>query len=52
MFVIPVKGRTVPDPLRGDILPAEGRNVPLSSYWLRRQKAGDVKVKPAKKALK
>ncbi|EIX4153892.1 DUF2635 domain-containing protein, partial [Salmonella enterica subsp. enterica serovar Derby] len=27
MFVKPVKGRSVPDPARGDLLPAEGRNV-------------------------
>ncbi|EEE6550071.1 DUF2635 domain-containing protein, partial [Enterococcus faecalis] len=25
MFVKPVKGRSVPDPARGDLLPAEGR---------------------------
>ncbi|EKP2071385.1 DUF2635 domain-containing protein, partial [Salmonella enterica] len=24
MFVKPVKGRSVPDPARGDLLPAEG----------------------------
>ncbi|EIA1542774.1 DUF2635 domain-containing protein, partial [Escherichia coli] len=28
MFVKPVKGRSVPDPARGDLLPAEGRNPP------------------------
>ncbi|EIX4153900.1 TPA: DUF2635 domain-containing protein, partial [Escherichia coli] len=27
MFVKPVKGRSVPDPARGDLLPTEGRNV-------------------------
>ncbi|EEU9328743.1 DUF2635 domain-containing protein, partial [Escherichia coli] len=27
MFVKPVKGRSVPDPARSDLLPAEGRNV-------------------------
>ncbi|MDX8956921.1 DUF2635 domain-containing protein, partial [Salmonella enterica] len=27
MFVKPVKGRSVPDPARGDLLPVEGRNV-------------------------
>ncbi|MXE66264.1 DUF2635 domain-containing protein, partial [Escherichia coli] len=25
MFVKPVKGRSVPDPARGDLLPVEGR---------------------------
>lgn len=52
MFVIPKKGRSVPDPLRGDLLPERGRNVAPSSYWLRRLAAGDVKVKPAKKGSK
>ncbi|EJO9958049.1 DUF2635 domain-containing protein, partial [Salmonella enterica] len=27
MFVKPVKGRSVPDPAHGDLLPEEGRNV-------------------------
>lgn len=27
MFVIPQKGRSVPDPVRGDLLPEKGRNV-------------------------
>ncbi|WP_085017378.1 DUF2635 domain-containing protein [Cronobacter sakazakii] len=31
MFVIPVKGRKVPDPLRGDVLPEKGRNVEKNS---------------------
>ncbi|EEK3362579.1 DUF2635 domain-containing protein, partial [Salmonella enterica] len=26
MFVKPVKGRSVPDPAHGDLLPEEGRN--------------------------
>ena len=52
MFVIPVKGREVPDPLRGDLLPETGRNVPASSYWLRRIEDGDVEVKPAVKEAK
>ncbi|WP_094105014.1 DUF2635 domain-containing protein [Shigella flexneri] len=36
MFVKPLKGRSVPDPARGDLLPSEGRNVEESSYWFRR----------------
>ncbi len=32
MFVKPVKGRSVPDPARGDLLPAEGRNVDENNY--------------------
>lgn len=43
MFVKPVKGRSVPDPARGDLLPAEGRNVDENNYWLRREVAGDIR---------
>ena len=42
MFVKPCEGRTVPDPDRGDILPADGREVAPSQYWQRRVKDGDV----------
>ncbi|MGV4177272.1 DUF2635 domain-containing protein, partial [Citrobacter europaeus] len=42
MFVKPQKGRSVHDPARGDLLPVEGRNVEESSYWLRREAAGDI----------
>lgn len=42
MFVKPLKGRSVPDPARGDLLPSGGRNVEENSYWLRRIAAGDV----------
>lgn len=42
MFVKPMKGRSVPDPARGDLLPSDGRNVEENSYWLRRIAAGDV----------
>ncbi len=51
MYLIPNKGRTVPDPARGDFLPAEGRNVEPSTYWTRRLAANDVRKKensPAK----
>ncbi len=43
MFVKPVKGRSVPDPARGDLLPAEGRKVDENNYWLRREAAGDIR---------
>lgn len=43
MFVKPVKGRSVPDPARGDLLPTEGRNVDENNYWLRREAAGDIR---------
>lgn len=42
MFVKPINGRSVPDPERGGLLPAEGRNVEPSSYWLRRLEDGDI----------
>lgn len=42
MFVIPKDGRSVPDPARGDLLPASGRNVDDSNYWYRRVTDGDV----------
>lgn len=51
MKLKPVGGRSVPDPARGDLLPKEGRNVEMSTYWLRRIKAGDVtEVKAETKA--
>ncbi|HGY9136033.1 TPA: DUF2635 domain-containing protein [Escherichia coli] len=42
MFVKPLKGRSVPAPARGDLLPSDGRNVEENSYWFRRIAAGDV----------
>ena len=44
MQIKPKRGRSVPDPVRGDLLPSEGRNVEESSYWLRRLAAGDVET--------
>lgn len=44
VYVVPVAGRIVPDPARdGTDLPANGRAVPRSPYWLRALAAGDVK---------
>lgn len=49
MFVKPINGRSVPDPARGDLLPAEGRNVEENQYWYRREIDGDIEiVQPAK----
>ncbi len=43
MFVKPNPGRCVPDPERGGLLAAEGREVdPTSTYWARRVDDGDV----------
>lgn len=51
MKLKPLAGRSIPDPARGDLLPKEGRNVEMSTYWLRRIKAGDVtEVKAETKA--
>lgn len=44
MFVKPAPGRTVPDPDRGGLLPDDGRDVPESTYWLRRVSDNDVIV--------
>ena len=44
MFVKPINGRSVHDPARGDLLPAEGRNVDESQYWYRREIDGDIKI--------
>lgn len=42
MFVKPTEGRAVADPVRGDALPPEGREVEPTQYWQRRVNDGDV----------
>ena len=42
MYVVPKSGLNIPDPDMGDFLPAEGRNVPETAYWLRRIKEKSV----------
>ncbi|VWD62791.1 DUF2635 domain-containing protein [Burkholderia contaminans] len=42
MRVKPADGRIVRDPLRGDDLPADGREVPRNVYWRRCVLAADV----------
>jgi hypothetical protein len=42
MYIQPILGRNVPDPVRGDLLPPEGRDVEPTQYWQRRLKDGDV----------
>jgi len=51
MYVVPAKGRVVPDPERGNDLPEKGREVPRNAYWLRALTAGDVEIakKPSTK---
>ncbi|MBK5145993.1 DUF2635 domain-containing protein [Budviciaceae bacterium BWR-B9] len=46
MFVKPVSGRVVRDPVKGTFLPESGEEVPENTFWRRRLKDGDVqKVK-------
>ncbi|KFK95022.1 MULTISPECIES: DUF2635 domain-containing protein [unclassified Serratia (in: enterobacteria)] len=47
MYVIPSNGRSVPDPVKGDFLPKEGRNVADTNYWHRRLASGEVVLKDA-----
>lgn len=42
MYVIPAKGRQVPDPFMGGNLPPEGREVEANQYWHRRVNDEDV----------
>jgi hypothetical protein len=42
MFVKPAEGLVIPDPDRHDMLPADGREVPASDFWMRRLRDGDV----------
>lgn len=44
MFIVPAEGLSIPDPDRGDRLPAEGRDVPVTDYWNRRLRDGDVRI--------
>jgi hypothetical protein len=53
MFVKPAPGLKVRDEISRLHLPAEGREVPESSYWLRRLASGDViKVEPQAPKIK
>lgn len=42
MFIKPAEGMVIPDPDRHDNLPAAGRDVPASDFWMRRLRDGDV----------
>lgn len=50
MFIIPIDGKQIPDPVRGGFLPQEGGEVDTNDiYWQRRITDGDVKeAKPPK----
>lgn len=47
MFVKPKSGYKILDPIVGDRLPDEGREVPDDPYWQRRIHDGDVEVSKA-----
>ena len=42
MRIKPADGRNVRDPITKQHIPAEGAEVPPSTYWLRRIRSGDV----------
>lgn len=44
MFVKPAAGLSVPDPERGGLLAAEGREVEPTTYWHKRVQDQDVDV--------
>lgn len=46
MFVKPAPGLRIRGPNR-QLLPAEGAEVPESSFWMRRLRSGDVALAPA-----
>jgi len=56
MYIYPKPGLTIIDPVRGDVLPPEGREVDADDiYWVRRLRDGDVidtDPAPAKPAAK
>lgn len=45
--LVPKPGLLVRDPLTMEPLPAGGAPKPLTTYWLRRLKDGDVSLAPA-----
>ncbi|WP_447877519.1 DUF2635 domain-containing protein [Serratia fonticola] len=44
MFVKPVPGRAVRDPVKGTFLPESGEPVPDNIFWNRRLKDGDIEL--------
>lgn len=44
MFVKPVPGRVVRDPVKGTFLPESGELVPNNIFWSRRLQDGDVEI--------
>ncbi|CNH94712.1 DUF2635 domain-containing protein [Yersinia pekkanenii] len=50
MFVKPMAGRAVRDPVKGTFLPESGTEVPDNAFWHRRIQDGDVVQLSAKSA--
>ncbi|MGE4292390.1 MAG: DUF2635 domain-containing protein [Desulfovibrio sp.] len=50
IFIRPVDGRRVLDPVTKEPLPLEGKRVEKSSYWLRRLTSGEVETVAPKAA--
>jgi len=42
MKLKPADGRAVRDPVKGELLPAEGAEIALDAFWRRRLRDGDV----------
>lgn len=49
MHIKPASGVRLRDPVKGDVIPKEGRDVPRSEYWLRRIHDGDALETPRQK---
>jgi len=47
MKVYPVAGLLLRDPVKGDFVPAEGREVEDSPFWFRRLACGDAALTPS-----
>lgn len=52
IHVVPAKGLRVLDPVNRQPLPPEGKEVERSTYWLRRERDGDVTIAATKTAKK
>lgn len=51
MYIYPSPGLRVRDPVKRDVLPAEGREVPDGDiYWMRRLTCGDATLEAPKQA--
>ena len=51
-FIKPAKGLLIRDPQTREQLPAEGKEVVMNTYWMRRINDGDVVIAKAPKKSK